>query len=350
MRSAHLLRAAVSAGSRAPLAAARLHHLSCPIATRSIPACLFSTAPPKASMAQIKSLRETSGAPITECRDALQAVLAEGKTDGSDAAVMQAAVEALRKKGISVAAKKSGRAASEGLVGVVVTDSGRAAALVELNSETDFAARNTQFKQLCANISGSAIQIASAAEQSAGDIELASLQASECIDASGVQTTVGTAVTNIVVSLRENIQLRRVAGVSVREGVVGSYTHNAVDTSADSLAFPAGSQVKMGRQGALVGLETDAPVTGKVQASLLAIANKLAMQIVATTPRYVTRNDIPSHVLAAERALLTEQANAPPIPVPGQPIKKATKPKDAKQVEKMVEGRSADDTHKRGCT
>jgi elongation factor Ts len=354
MRSAHLLRRACvpaaasaasssSTGVHAAISRCVVQPIAAAGGRRRAPLCsvhrTFSSAgaaPVKASTAQIKSLRESSGAPITECRDALQGVLNSGSTDGSEPAVMQAAVEWLRKKGISTAAKKSGRAASEGLVSLYVSKDGTAAAMVELNSETDFAARNTTFRQLIASIGTTAGELASSGQV----VSLPAVSAAQPAGSATGAATIATAVTDAVTSLRENLQLRRVAGVKVTQGVVGTYVHNAVDLSEAGLASDVAEHLRMGRQGALIGISASGTLSAENRCSLSGLANKLAMQIVASTPRFLRRADVPTEVIENERAVLTEQAHAPPVHVPGQPAKKSTgKPKDPKQVAKMVEGR-----------
>jgi elongation factor Ts len=348
-------------------AATALHHCAAAVssvapvraaaAAARVPAVLFrapcrflsttAAAPAKASMAAIKQLRERTGAPITECKDALSGVLSEGKVDATnEAAVMDAAVDWLRKKGVSTAAKKSGRVASEGLVALQASANGRAASLVDVNSETDFAARNTLFRGLCTSVSRAALQMAEQTAIVGGEVPLASLQSTSCVDPTASNTTVpvSTAVTNVVSTLRENVQVRRVAGLAVQQGVVGTYVHNAVEN--DAATATAGPTVRLGRQAAIVALEVSgAPSTASAEAvsqQLQSLANKLAMQVVAATPRYASRADVPAELVEAERAVLTEQANAAPVHVPGQPPKKPQKPKDAAQLAKMMDGKSVD--------
>lgn len=268
-------------------------------------------------------------------QDALSGVIAAGTTDGSDAAVMEAAIEWLRKKGISTAAKKSGRVASEGLVALQSTAG--AASLVEVNSETDFAAKNDLFKALCASVSDAALTLAKgAAPRSNGELDLASLQSASCADpTASAQVPVSAAVVNVVSTLRENVQVRRVAGLRVSRGVVGAYVHNAV-LIEEGKTDPH-PQVRLGRQASIVSLEVEGG--SEPTEELQSLANKLAMQVVASVPRFVSRAEVPAAMIDAEKAIIAEQANAAPIHVPGQPQKKASKPKDAAQMARMVDGK-----------
>lgn len=285
MRSAcHVIRgaaaSAAAAGHSSAIAAPRVALAAC--ARRCTPTllCRSFSAPAKASMSAIKMLRDRTGAPITECKEALQSVLNAGAVDAAnEAAVMDAAVEALRKKGISTAAKKSGRVASEGLVVLQqgAAGSGRAAALVEVNSETDFAARNTMFRALCTSVSNAALKLAQGnAATKAGEMELATLQAAECADptaSSAPSVPVSTALTNVVSTLRENVQVRRTAGLRVDRGVIGCYVHNAVTNEDGS---PADPNVRMGRQACIVAVQVDGGDAAAQTDSLQQVANKVS--------------------------------------------------------------------------
>ncbi len=233
--------------------------------------------------ALVKSLREKTGAGMMDCKKALS----ENNAD------MEAAVDWLRAKGLSKAAKKAGRTAAEGLVGVA-TD-GTAGAIVEVNAETDFVARNELFQQAVTAISKIALE-------KGGDHE-AVLKA-EAPDGDG---TVEEMLVNLVAKIGENMALRRTASLSVSDGVVAPYIHNA---AAEGI----------GKIGVLVALESTA---GK--AELLDLGRKIAMHVAAARPLAATTDELDPEVVEKERAILTEQA------------KESGKPDNV--IEKMVEGR-----------
>ena len=194
-----------------------LRGVSAPFLRRS-----FGAAAAAPSLAAIKELRELSGAPIVDCKKALT----EGEGD------MDAAWEWLRKRGAAVGQKVASREAKEGLIGVI--SSGSTGAIVELNSETDFAARNENFQQLLTSLCGSALQ------QPDGAIDIEAFNGS----ATDVGGTVTDAMTELTGKMRENLKLRRAHRVAVEKGTVASYVHGAVAAG-------------MGRMGAIVAL--DAP-------------------------------------------------------------------------------------------
>lgn len=199
----------------------------------------------------IKELRERSGAGMMDCKRALD----ESKGD------MEAAIDWLRKKGLSQAAKKSGRVAAEGLI--AVASNGTTAAVIELNSETDFVARNDQFQAL-------AHEIANEALASGTDIEALKAQ-----KMSATSKTVAESITDAVATIGENMNLRRVATASVKQGVVTTYIHGAVKPG-------------MGKIGVLVALESSADA-----AKLEALGKQLAMHIAASNPQYTELSAIP---------------------------------------------------------
>lgn len=233
---------------------------------------------------QIKSIRETTGAGMADCRKALV-------ENGGD---MEAAVDWLRKKGLSTAAKKSGRVAAEGVVAVAVE--GLKGVVVELNSETDFVARNEKFQALASSIAEMAVR------NSIGDIE--ELKATKCPKTG---TTVQEQVTNAIATIGENMNLRRCAALGVAHGVVTSYVHNAVAPG-------------MGKIAILVAVETTGDV-GKAEA----FGKQIAMHIAAARPEALSTAEVDSAKLERERAVYREQAAA------------SGKPADV--VEKMVDGR-----------
>ena len=232
--------------------------------------------------ALVKELREKSGAGMMDCKKAL------GETNGD----MDAAIDWLRTKGLATAAKKSGRVASEGLVAIAVE--GTSGAVVELNAETDFVARNTEFQDFARSLSGLAL--------AAGDLD--TLRAATYPDTG---RTVEEELTQKIATIGENMTLRRMERLSVSNGAVVSYMHNA---TADGL----------GRIGVLVALESTAD-----EAALQGLGKQLAMHIAATSPASLSVDDLDKDAVQRERDVLIEQAKA------------SGKPQEI--AEKMVEGR-----------
>ncbi len=231
----------------------------------------------------VKELREKTGAGMMDCKKALT------ETAGD----VEGAVDWLRTKGLATAAKKAGRVASEGLIGVAVD--GAAGAVVEVNAETDFVARNGDFQAFVETIAGLAVG-------AGGDLE--KLKETPF---PGGEKTAGQALTDLIAAIGENMSLRRAAAVAVERGVVGSYVHNA--------ARPG-----LGRIGVVVALQSTAAA-----AELETLGKQLAMHVAAANPQAVSRDDVDPATLAHERAILAEQARA------------SGKPENI--VEKMVEGR-----------
>src|SRR6516162_9818311 len=190
--------------------------------------------------AMVKDLRESTGAGMMDCKAALT-------ESGGD---MQAAQDWLRKKGLSKAAKKAGRVAAEGLIGALTA--GTRGVVVEVNSETDFVARNDQFQGLVKMIA----QVAAAAGADVEKIKVAKVGS----------VTVETAISDAIATIGENMTLRRAASLEVGKGVVSSYIHNAVIDGA-------------GKIGVIVGLES----TGKTD-ELAHLGRQLAMHVAAANP------------------------------------------------------------------
>jgi elongation factor Ts len=232
--------------------------------------------------ALVKELRETSGAGMMDCKRALT------ETGGN----LQEAVDWLRKKGLAAAAKKAGRVAAEGLIGVVAE--GNRGAMVEVNSETDFVARNEQFQGFVSTVARLALD--------AADIEALRGAAYP-----GSGKNVGDALTQLIATIGENLTLRRMASIAVDKGVVASYVHNA--------AAPG-----LGKIGVLVGLESAGD-----PAKLAAFGRQLAMHVAAANPQSVTVAEVDPASLERERNVLAEQARA------------SGKPEEI--IGKMVEGR-----------
>jgi elongation factor Ts len=215
--------------------------------------------------ADVKKLRDMTGAGMMDCKNALTEVSGD----------IEAAVDWLRKKGLSKAAKKSGRIAADGLVGVIAK--GTTGAVVEVNSETDFVARNGQFQDMVRDIT----TLAPAAKN-----DLAKLLAATY---PGTKNNVETHVKELVATIGENMSVRRTAAVSVKDGVVADYVHSRV---ADGL----------GKIGVLVALESagDKP-------SLFEVGRMIAMHVAAANPIALDIASVPADVLAREKAILEEK-------------------------------------------
>ncbi len=216
----------------------------------------------------VKELREKSGAGMMDCKKALN------ETDGD----VDAAVDWLRKKGLAAAAKKSGRVAAEGLIGAVTE--GVRGALVEVNSETDFVARNEDFQ-------GFVSSLARLTLDSDGQVD-----ALMAMDFPGTGRKVDEELTHNIATIGENMTVRRAATQSVGAGTVVSYVHNA--TAAG-----------LGKIGVLVALES----TGDAD-QLTALGKQIAMHIAATAPASVSVDDLDPALVERERAVLSDQARA----------------------------------------
>lgn len=222
------------------------------------------------SASLVKELREKTGAGMMDCKQALT------ESNGD----IEAAVDWLRKKGLSKAAKKSGRVAAEGLVGF--TTDGTTGAIVEVNSETDFVARNDSFQAMVA-------EIAKLALQADGDIE--KLLAADYPGHSG---SVEDYVKEMIGTIGENMAVRRTATVSVDKGVIGSYVHNKV---ADDL----------GKIGVLVAVEGEGDAD-----KLLELARQVAMHVAAANPVALNLDGVPKDVLDRETAILADKNKGKP--------------------------------------
>ena len=229
----------------------------------------------------VKDLRVKTGAGMMDCKNALN------ETNGD----MEAAIDWLRKKGISKAAKKAGRAAAEGLVGVA-TGNG-AGALVEVNAETDFVARNEEFK-------GFVKSAAAIALKEGGDLQ-------KLLGAAHSGATVESTLTALVAKIGENMSVRRTIALTVNPGVVAAYVHNA--------ASP-----ELGKIGVLVALKSTADAE-----KLSALAKQIAMHVAAAAPLAITPEHLSKDVVERERNVQTEIARQ--------------SSKAEAVIEKMMEGR-----------
>jgi elongation factor Ts len=233
--------------------------------------------------ALVKELREKTGAGMMDCKRAL----------GDSGGDIEAAIDWLRKKGLAAAAKKAGRVAAEGLIGVATR--GPAGAVVEVNSETDFVARNRDFQSFVRAVSQLALD---------GDGELESLKETDFPESG---RSVEEELTYLISTIGENIVLRRIKRLSTDEGGVSSYVHNALGPG-------------IGKIGVLVTLDSSAPAD-----QLAELGKQLAMHIAAANPLYLDIASVPRDALNRERAVLREQAR--------------TSGKPDSVIEKMVEGR-----------
>jgi elongation factor Ts len=233
--------------------------------------------------ASVKELRDRTGAGMMDAKKAL--VECQGN--------MEEAIDYLRKKGLAKAAKKSGRTAAEGLVSLALSADGKAGAVVEVNAETDFVARNDQFQDFCIDVAAIALKVA--------DIE--TLAATKLDDGKTVQEQ----LTENIATIGENMSLRRMNKLTVGQGAVAGYVHNA--------AAP-----NMGKIGVLVAIE-GAGDTAKLQE----LGKKIAMHIAAANPEFLAIANVSAESLEREKNVLRDQAKA------------SGKPADV--VEKMIEGR-----------
>ncbi|EKV30825.1 Translation elongation factor Ts [Caenispirillum salinarum AK4] len=231
----------------------------------------------------VKELREKTGAGMMDCKKAL------AETNGD----LEGAVDWLRKKGLAAAAKKAGRVAAEGLVAVKAE--GTKGAVVELNSETDFVARNETFQDFVAEVADVAFSVD-------GDLE-----ATKAAQLPSAGKPVQDALTDLIGTIGENMNLRRAGGVSVSKGVVAAYVHNAVKPG-------------LGKIGVLVGLESEGDV-----AKLEELGKQIAMHVAAANPQFLTVDTVDTSAVDREREVLSEQARA------------SGKPEEI--IAKMVEGR-----------
>lgn len=234
------------------------------------------------SMEMIQKLRETSGAGMMDCKKALT------ETNGD----VDAALDWLRKKGISSAAKKADRVAAEGLVAAV--SNGTKGLVLEVNCETDFVGKNVEFQALVTSVAEAAL--------AAGTTDIEAIKA---LNVNG--TPAQEALTNLIAKIGENMNIRRADMLSVSNGVVATYIHNAATD-------------KTGRIGVMVALESTAPAD-----KLNALGRQIAMHIAATRPDALNRESVDASKLEREKNVLIEQARA------------SGKPENI--IEKMIEGR-----------
>ncbi len=218
--------------------------------------------------ALVKELREKTGAGMMDCKKALS------ETDGD----LEGAVDWLRKKGLAAAAKKSGRVAAEGLVGVATALN--RGAIVEVNSETDFVARNEAFQDFVATVAKLALEV--------GD----DLDALKAAAFPGTGRTVADELTHLIATVGENMTIRRVRVLSVGHGVVASYMHQALKPG-------------LGKIGVLVAVEGSSELS-----ALELLGRQVGMHVAATQPSALDVSAVDPAALEREKAVLTEQARA----------------------------------------
>ncbi|MBL6077300.1 elongation factor Ts [Belnapia sp. T18] len=233
--------------------------------------------------AMVRDLRDKTGAGMMDCKKAL----VESNGD------MEAAIDWLRKKGLSAAAKKSGRVAAEGLVGVASAPN--VAAMVEVNAETDFVARNEQFQNFVSEVAGLALTVGE-------DVE-----ALKAATYPGAQHSVAEELTRLIATIGENMAIRRARRLEVSSGAVATYTHNAIRPG-------------LGKIGVLVALEAASEID-----ALEGLGRQIGMHVAATRPEALDVTAVDPSALEREKAVLSEQARA------------SGKPEAI--IEKMVEGR-----------
>jgi elongation factor Ts len=214
----------------------------------------------------VKELRESTGAGMMDCKSALS------ETNGE----MEAAQDWLRKKGLSKAAKKSGRVAAEGLIGVLVQ--GTKGVMVEVNSETDFVARNDLFQGLVKMIAGVSLSVGT---------DIAKINA-----AKAGSITVAESIADTIAKIGENMTLRRAAALSVAKGAVGAYVHSSVSDG-------------LGKIGVLVALESPGDVD-----ELKALGRLVAMHVAASNPQAVDPAGLDPAVVAREKDVLADKFKA----------------------------------------
>lgn len=231
----------------------------------------------------VKALRDATGAGMMDCKNALAG-------SGGD---MDAAIDWLRAKGLSKAAKKASRVAAEGLVGAA--SAGTRGALVEVNSETDFVARNADFQKMVG-------EVAALALDADGDVE-----ALKALTVPSAGKPVADHLTDMIAAIGENMFVRRTALLAVEQGVVANYVHNQLAPG-------------LGKIGVAVALESAAD-----RSELEAFGRQIAMHVAAASPLALTPDDLDAEVVERERGVLSEQARA------------SGKPEEI--IAKMVEGR-----------
>jgi|LSQX01.3.fsa_nt_gb elongation factor Ts len=240
---------------------------------------------------EIKEVREITGAGMLDCKNALE----ETKGD------VQAAVNLLRERGLVKVAKKSGRIAAEGLLALEVSDDGKKATLVEVNSETDFVAKNDDFRVFVENVAKTV--------QANAPADMDALKAATLV---GGEKNVEDTLNDLIARIGENMNLRRFAFEKIEDGYLYGYLHGNHQVAS------------------VVGLKSDASIE-----ELADLGKDLAMQVTSMSPRYISREDVDENYIASEKEVLLHQAQNENAELEAQ----GKKGRPANIIEKMVEGR-----------
>ncbi|HHX03523.1 MAG TPA: elongation factor Ts [Tissierellia bacterium] len=240
---------------------------------------------------EIKEVREITGAGMLDCKNALE----ETKGD------VQAAVNLLRERGLVKVAKKSGRIAAEGLLALEVSDDGKKATLVEVNSETDFVAKNDDFRVFVENVAKTV--------QANAPADMDALKAATLV---GGEKNVEDTLNDLIARIGENMNLRRFAFEEIEDGYLYGYLHGNHQVAS------------------VVGLKSDASME-----ELADLGKDLAMQVTSMSPRYISREDVDEKYIASEKEVLLHQAQNENAELEAQ----GKKGRPANIIEKMVEGR-----------
>lgn len=242
------------------------------------------------SASMVKELRERTGAGMMDCKKALTEAAGD----------MDRAIDILREKGLSQAAKKSSRIAAEGLIGSVVAEDGKSAAMAEINSETDFVAKNEEFKVFVDDVTKAVVK------HSPQNVE--ALLAAECADGKSVQEV----LTEKIAKIGENMTVRRFSHMTVEHGKIAGYVHGA------------------GKIAVLVKLEADSD-----SEKLMELGKDIAMQVAAMSPKYISRDDVDQEYITHEREILVQQALNEPKPKPEEIIRKMVEGRLQKQLKEV---------------
>jgi len=279
----------------------------------------FSTSSVPAAL--VKQLREQTGAGFVDCQKALQA-------ENGD---LSRAVDFLRKKGLAAAAKKSARVAAQGLVAVTLNDRATIGSIIEINSETDFVARNEHFQDLARKVSSAALlnrdAVSSSSSSTANGRASLATRFSEAVNGAAAlsslklppnDVTVSASVTDLIAKVGENIVLRRAQSIQAKEGgLICAYIHNATSSGLGSI----GVMVSLAPKAAGGSLTSASPSW----TALNEIGKKVAMHVAAAKPQFVSQAEVPEADVERERAVLKSQALA--------------SGKEAKNIDKMISGR-----------
>eukprot|EP00941_MAST-03F_sp_MAST-3F-sp1_P004229 g4229.t1 len=265
--------------------------------SHSLSSTSFRSLSSKVPMPLVKELRERTGAPLMDCRNALR----EGDLN------LDGAIEWLRKNGLAAAAKKAGRDASEGLVSAVISDCRTTAVLVEVNSETDFVARNEKFQALLNGVAQSALASPTIAPTGqSGDLvnmkeHIPALLSAPFVEGEEkisveemVKESVGTLQENLVVGRTCKLVVNDPLGPLEGAGALGAYVHGPIQPGSSS-----------GKAGAIVALTHGGDKSNNEDLS--EVARKIAMHIVAARPLYLSRDTVPSSVLEKEKEIIAEE-------------------------------------------